>query len=181
MIKKLLIGIVLVIAVFAVIVSLQPSEFRIERSTSISAPPEVVFGLVNDFHKWDAWSPWAKLDPSAKNSFEGQESGVGAVFKWVGNNEVGEGGMTITESRPHEKIQIRLDFVKPFEDTSTAEFTFKPDGNQTVVTWSMYGENNFVSKAFCLFMDMDKMVGGQFAQGLASMKVAAESQLLQPK
>ncbi len=181
MIKKLLIGIVLVIAVFAVIVSLQPSEFRIERSTSITAPPEVVFGLVNDFHKWDAWSPWAKLDPSAKNSFEGQESGVGAVFKWAGNNEVGEGGMTITESRPHEKIQIRLDFVKPFEDTSTAEFTFKPDGNQTVVTWSMYGENNFVSKAFCLFMDMDKMVGGQFAQGLASMKVAAESQLLQPK
>ncbi len=181
MIKKILLILVVLIAAFAVFVSLQPSTFRIERSASIVAPPDVVFGLVNDFHQWQAWSPWAKLDPNAKNSFEGPESGTGAVFKWAGNAEVGEGSMTLTDSQPHQKISIRLDFVKPFEDTSIAEFTFKPDGNQTVVTWSMFGENNFISKAFCLFMDMDKMVGGQFEQGLAAMKAAAEAQVLPAK
>lgn len=181
MIKKILIALVVLIAAFAVFVSMQPSTFRIERSASMPAPPDVVFGLVNDFHKWEAWSPWAKLDPNAKNSFEGPNAGAGAIFKWSGNAEVGEGSMTLTESLPNQKIQIRLDFVKPFKDTSIAEFTFKPEGNQTVVTWSMFGENNFISKAFCLFMDMDKMVGGQFEQGLAAMKAAAEAQPLQAK
>jgi hypothetical protein len=180
MVKKILLTLVVLIVAFAVVVALQPSTFRIERSASIVAPPDVVFGLVNDFHKWEAWSPWAKLDPNAKNSFEGPESGTGAIFKWAGNKDVGEGSMTLTDSKPNEKIQIRLDFVKPFKDTSTAEFTFKPDGSQTIVTWSMFGENNFISKAFCLFMDMDEMVGGQFEQGLAAMKVAAEGQPLQP-
>jgi uncharacterized protein YndB with AHSA1/START domain len=175
MLKKIFIGIVVIVVAFAVIVALQPSEFRVARGTTISAPPATVFAQVNDFHNWEAWSPWAKLDPAAKATFEGPRAGKGAIFRWAGNEEVGEGSMMITESRPSDLIRIKLDFLKPFEATNTAEFTFKPEGNQTAVTWSMEGQNNFIAKAVCLFMNMDKMVGGQFEKGLASMKSIAEA------
>ncbi len=130
---------------------------------------------MNDFHNWEAWSPWAKLDPAAKATFEGPSTGTGAIFKWAGNKEVGEGSMTITESRPSDLIRIKLEFLRPFEATNSAEFTFKPEGNRTGVTWSMEGKNNFIAKAVCLFMNMDKMVGGQFEQGLAQMKAVVEA------
>jgi uncharacterized protein YndB with AHSA1/START domain len=141
----------------------------------MSAPPEAVFAHVNDYHKWDAWSPWAKLDPNAKATFEGPTSGTGATMTWSGNDKVGEGRQTIVESRPDEVIRIKLDFLKPFKATSTAEFTFKPEGDQTVVTWSMYGKNDFMGKAVSLFMDCDKMVGSEFEKGLASMKAIVEA------
>jgi len=175
MLKKILIALAVIVIVFVVIVALQPSEFRVARSATIAAPAAAVFAQVNDFHNWEAWSPWAKLDPAAKNSFEGPSAGTGASFRWAGNNEVGEGSMTIIESRPSDLIRIKLEFLKPFEGTNTAEFTFKPEGSQTAVTWSMFGTNNFRAKAFCLFMSMDKMVGGQFEKGLASMKSMVES------
>lgn len=172
--KKLLVVVLAIVVVFVVVVAMQPDDFRIVRSTTIAAPPAAVFAQVNDFQKWEAWSPWAKLDPNVKNTFEGPAAGTGAIFKWSGNSEVGEGKMTLTESRPHELIKIKLDFVKPFEDTSNVEFTFKPDGDKTVITWNMAGRNNFISKTFCLFMNMDKMVGGQFEQGLANIKSVVE-------
>jgi hypothetical protein len=175
MIKKILLGIVVVIAVFIVIIALQPSEYRIERSATIVAPPAVVFAQVNDFHKWEAWSPWAKLDPSAKNTYAGPTAGTGAFFSWAGNDKVGEGRMTMLESRLNDHIQIRLDFLKPFPSTATAGFDFKPDGNQTIVTWSMTGQNNFVSKAIFLFVSMDKMLGGEFEKGLANLKIVSET------
>ncbi|HEY6367974.1 MAG TPA: SRPBCC family protein [Candidatus Binatia bacterium] len=175
MLKKIFIGIAVILVAFVVIVALQPSDFRIVRSINISAPPAMVFAQVNDFHNWEAWSPWAKLDPAAKATFEGPSAGEGAIFRWVGNEEVGEGNMTITESRPSDLIRIKLEFLKPFAATNTAEFTFKPEGNRTVVTWSMFGTNNFIAKAFCLFMNMDEMVGGQFEKGLASMKSVTEA------
>jgi uncharacterized protein YndB with AHSA1/START domain len=174
MLMKILIGLAVVVMVFAFVVALQPSDFRIVRSATIPAPPDAVFSQVNDFHKWEAWSPWAKKDPAAKNSFEGAPSGTGAVFSWAGNREVGEGRMTLTESHPPELIRIRLDFVKPFAGTNITEFTFKPEGNQTVVTWSMSGKNNFIARAFCLFMNMDKMVGGEFEKGLENLKMVTE-------
>jgi uncharacterized protein YndB with AHSA1/START domain len=180
MLKKILIGLAVVVLVFAAVVALQPSDFRVARSATIAAPPAVVFSQVNDFHKWEAWSPWAKMDPAAKNTFEGAPAGAGAVFTWDGNSKVGEGRMTLTESRPPDLIRIRLDFVRPFAGTSTAEFTFRPEGNQTVVTWSMAGKNNFVARAFCLFMSMDRMVGGEFEKGLAQMKAIAEAAASRP-
>jgi len=175
MLKKILLGLLAVIAVFAAYVALLPSDFRITRSATIAAPPAAVFEHVNDFHKWEAWSPWAKLDPNAKATFEGPEAGPGAVFKWSGNNEVGEGTMTVTESRPPQLVRINLEFVKPMAGTSTAEFTFQPQGEQTNVTWSMFGQNNFISRAICMFMNQDKMVGGYFEKGLANLKATAES------
>jgi hypothetical protein len=175
MLIKILIGLVVVIGVFAAIVAMRPSDFRVERSAVVSAPAPVVFAQVNDLHNWDAWSPWAKLDPAAKQTFDGPRAGTGAAFAWAGNNQVGEGRMTITESRPNELVRFRLDFVKPFAGTNTAEFSFKPQGDKTAVTWSMSGRQNFMAKAICMFMSMDKMVGGQFDQGLAQMKSVAEA------
>ena len=180
MLKKILIGLVVVVLVFAGVVALQPSDFRVTRSATIAAPPAVVFSQVNDFHKWQAWSPWAKMDPAAKNNFEGAPAGTGAVFTWDGNSKVGEGRMTLTESLPPDLIRIKLDFVRPFAGTNSVEFTFRPEGNQTVVTWTMAGKNNFLARAICLFMSMDKMVGGEFEKGLAQMKAIAEAAASRP-
>jgi uncharacterized protein YndB with AHSA1/START domain len=171
-IKMVLIGLAVIVAVFAGIVAMQPDEFRIVRSRTIDAPAAKVFPFVNDFHQWESWSPWAKLDPNAKNTFEGPSEGEGAIFSWDGNDEVGSGRMTIMESRPDELVKIKLEFFRPMEDTSTTEFTFQPEGDKTVVTWSMAGRNNFIGKAFCLLMNMDKVVGGQFDEGLANMNMA---------
>jgi hypothetical protein len=175
-----MIDIILIIAAIAVIIfiivaAMQPSDFRVTRTGTISGPASAVFAHVNDLQKWDAWSPWAKLDPEAKNSFEGPASGTGAIMRWIGNNKVGQGSMTITESRPDEFIRFKLEFLKPFAATNTAEFTFNSENNQTTVTWSMYGKNNFMSKAMGLIMNCDKMVGGQFEKGLAALKSVVEA------
>jgi hypothetical protein len=174
-IKKILFALALLLAILAVVVALQPDEFRVSRSAAVAAAPEQVFAQVNDFHNWEAWSPWAKLDPNAKATFEGPHAGEGAVFIWAGNNEVGEGRMTLTQSRPSELIRIKLDFVKPMEGTSDVEFTFKPENNGTLVTWTMSGRNNFISKAVCLFLNQDKMLGAYFEKGLANLKSVAET------
>lgn len=175
MIKRILLGIVAVVVIFVVVVLLQPSHFVVERSTTINAPAERVFEHVNDFHKWEEWSPWAKLDPNSKAIFEGAPQGEGAIFRWVGNEKVGEGKMTILESKPNELIKIKLEFFKPMAGVCDDVFTFKPEGDKTVVDWKMSGENDFIGRAMCLFMDMDKMVGGDFEKGLASMKEIVEA------
>jgi hypothetical protein len=159
MLKIILIALAVIIVAFVIVVALQPKEFRVARSATMSAPPSAVFAQVNDFHKWQPWNPWGKIDPAMKQTYEG-----------------GEGRMTITESRPSELIGVKLEFFKPFAATNTAEFTFKPEGNQTAVTWSMFGEKNFMAKAIHLFISMDKMIGGQFEKGLADMKAVAEAQ-----
>ncbi len=174
-VKKILGVATALVIVFAVAVNLQPAEFRVVRSTTIAALPAEVFARVNDFHNWDEWSPWAKLDPAAKLTFDGPRAGAGAIYAWSGNDKIGEGRMTVTESQPNELIRIKLDFIRPFESSCTTEYTFKPEGKQTVVTWTMFGEKDFFSKVFCLFMDMDKTVGGDFEKGLSQMKAVTEA------
>lgn len=178
MIKKILlygvVVIVLIVVIFCVVVALQPAHYHVERTATINAPAPVVFAQVNDFHKWDAWSPWAKLDPAMKQTYGGALSGTGAMYSWTGNDQVGEGKMTITESRPSDLIKIKLEFIKPWTTTNATNFTFISQGTQTNVKWTMDGDNNFVGKAFGLFMNMDKMVGGDFEKGLAQMKTIAE-------
>lgn len=176
MITKIALGLSSAITALIVIIILQPAHFRIERTTTLNAPVTTVFAQVNDLQNWNSWSPWAKLDPQAKNTFEGPKAGKGAKFSWSGNNEVGEGSMTVVESRPNERVRFRLDFLKPFESTSTAEFSFMPNGDKTRVTWAMYGENNFIGKAIGLFIDCDKMLGAYFDQGLGNLQKIVEKQ-----
>lgn len=174
MVRKLLIAIVVLVAGFAGYVALQPPELRIERSATIAAPPSAVFLHVNELKAWDAWSPWAKLDPNAKITFEGPAAGNGAVFGWSGNDDIGEGKMTIVESRPTELIRIRTDFTKPFAGTSTTDFTFKPEGDKTLVTWEMRSEQSFLIRAMCIIFNGKKMIGDQLDKGLANLKAVAE-------
>jgi len=173
--KKILIALVALVIVLVLIVAMQPAEFRVSRTATIAAPAPAVFAQVNDFHNWEAWSPWAKIDPAMKQSFAGAPAGTGAIYTWAGNHEVGEGRMTIAESRPSDLIRIDLEFLKPFAGTATAEFTFKAQSDQTAVTWSMTGKKNFVAKAIHLIMNMDRLIGGQFESGLARMKTVAEA------
>ena len=174
MLKKILLGIAALVAVVLIVAAFQPSTFAVSRSTLISAPPSALFPEVNDLHRWTAWSPFEKLDPGMQRRFEGAPAGVGAVYAWAGNSQAGTGKMTITESRPGELIGIKLEFLKPMAAVSQTTFTFQPESGQTRVTWAMTGTNNYVAKIFCLFVNMDKVVGGQFEEGLANLKKVAE-------
>jgi uncharacterized protein YndB with AHSA1/START domain len=175
MLNIILIAVALIAVLFVIVVATRPADFCVTRTATISAPAAVVFAQVNDLHRWEAWSPWEKIDPALKRTFEGPSAGTGASYSWVGNKKAGEGRMTIMESRPDELIRIKLEFLKPFKATNTAEFTFKSEGNQTVVTWSMFGKNNFMAKAFHLFVNFDKMIGGDFEKGLVQLKLVAEA------
>ena len=175
MLKWILAGVAAVVVIFLVVVAMQPSDFKIERSATMRAPAPAAFAQVNDFQNWRAWSPWEKIDPALKRQYEGPKAGTGAIYAWQGNGDVGEGRMTITESKPGELVRIKLEFFKPFAATNTAEFSFKRAGaDSTAVTWTMTGQNNFLSKAICMFVNMDKMVGGMFEQGLTQMKTVVE-------
>lgn len=175
MLKKVLIALAALILIFVVVVAIQPSDFRVERAVTIAAPPAAVFAEVNDLKKWDAWSPWAKLDPDAKVSFEGAESGQGAGMSWAGNEQVGAGTMTVTESRPDELVKLRVEITEPFEGSSQSQFSFKPETDQTSVTWTMSDHHNFLEKAICLIMNGKKMIGDQMKEGLAKMKSVVEA------
>jgi len=171
---KILVGIAVVIAALAAFIAAQPAEFSVSRSASFAAPAPAVFAQVNELRKWKAWSPWAKKDPNARESYDGPAAGAGSSMSWAGNSEVGEGRMTIVESSPGARVRFKLEFFKPFAATNSAEFTFKEEGGRTAVTWTMRGQNGFIGKAMCLVFDMDKMVGGDFEAGLAGIKAIVE-------
>jgi hypothetical protein len=175
--KKILGFLLVVVLLFVGFVATRPAKYHIVRNGSIAASPQTVYDQINDFHQWAAWSPWEQIDPQMKKTFGGPESGVGATYAWSGNDKVGEGRMTITESRPAEKVSIRLEFIKPFKATDQATFVLRPEGSGTKVFWAMDGTNNFMGKAMSLFMNMDKMVGGDFEKGLASLKTISEAEV----
>jgi hypothetical protein len=129
---------------------------------------------VNDLHNMNAWSPWLEPDPNIKLTYDGPNAGPGAAFSWNGNSQVGEGRLTIVDSRPPELIRMKLDFIRPFKSTADTEFTFQDEGGKTLVTWTMTGRKIFLTKLFGLFMSMDKMVGGNFEKGLATLKARVE-------
>ncbi len=175
MIKKVLLAFVLALIVVAAYVQTRPATYLVTRTTSIAMPPATVFGFVNDFHNWTQWSPWAKLDPQMKETYEGPASGVGAVYKWSGNDKAGAGVMTIVESKPGQSVSINLAFTKPYESSSVVKLEMSPEGAGSAVTWTMSGENNFLLKAMSTFVTMDQMVGKDFEKGLAQLKSAAEA------
>jgi hypothetical protein len=177
MLKSVLLVVSVAMAALLVWVGMQPAEFRVERSALMNAAPTAVYEHVNDLRKWEAWSPWAKRDPNAKSAFEGPPSGPGAIMRWDGNDEVGKGAMAITEAVPGEAINIRLDFVRPFEGTSTSGFSFRPEGAGTRVTWTLSGTQGYMERLICtvLMLDMDEMIGNDYEAGLAALKSVAEA------
>lgn len=178
-IQRFFIGLAAMITGFVGVVAMRPNTFKVERSATIAAPASVVFAQVNDFHKWEVWSPWEKLDPKMKKTFEGASAGPGAIYLWDGDHNVGAGKMTLTESKLNERIRVKLEFTRPFAGVNDTLFSFKPEGARTAVTWTMSGEYTFLSKAICMFMNMDKMVGGSFEEGLAQLKAKSEAEARQ--
>ncbi len=174
MLKKIALVVLVLVAALAGFAAIQPGSFRVQRSASIKASPEKIFPLISDFKSWNAWSPWEKLDPAMKRTYDGPASGKGAVYQWAGNREVGAGRMEIVEAAAPSKVAIRLDFVAPFEAHNVAEFTLEPKGDATTVVWAMYGPHTYASKLMSLFFSMDGMVGGYFEKGLADLKAVAE-------
>lgn len=174
MLKIIAIVVVVLIAAVLGLATTKPDTFRVQRATSIKAPPEKVFALINDFHNWGQWSPWEKLDPALNRTYSGPASGKGAVYEWTGNSKVGAGRMEITEPTPSSKILIKLDFIKPFEGHNMADFTLEPQGDTTNLSWAMYGPTPFVSKVMQVFISMDSLIGKDFEAGLANLKAAAE-------
>jgi uncharacterized protein YndB with AHSA1/START domain len=162
-----------VIAFFA-FVATRPAAFRIQRTATINAPPDAVFNNINDSHRWKEWSPWEKLDPNLQREYAGSESGKGAIYRWSGNSNAGEGMMTITDSVPNRRVVVDLRFTRPFKAENTGEFNLEPAGTGTKVTWSMSGTNNFVLKAFSIFKSMDDLVGKDFETGLAALGAVSE-------
>lgn len=172
---KVLLAIVLVLVVAILLyATTRPSTLVVARETVIQAPPEKIFPLINDFHQWSEWSPWDKLDPAMQKTYSGPDKGKGAGYTWQGNNKVGEGSMEIMDSAPSSRVTIKLDFIKPFEGHDITEFTLEPDGDSTTVKWTMEGPNSYRSKVMGLFVNMDKLIGGDFEIGLANLKAASE-------
>jgi uncharacterized protein YndB with AHSA1/START domain len=169
------VGITAILTALAVATSFRPDEMNVSRSTTIAAPPEAIFKVVNDLHQWDAWSPWSKLDPAMKVSYAGPAEGVGSSYHWSGNSDVGEGTSTIVESKPSEKVGMRLEMVRPMAGSNDVQFTFVPEGTGTKVTWAMHGKVPFIGKVVGLFMDCEKMCGDQFNEGLANLKRVVEA------
>jgi hypothetical protein len=166
--------VVLVIAIL-IFAATKPPTFHVERSTTIAATPEKISPLVNDFHNWDQWSPWAKLDPKMHVSYSGASAGPGAIYEWEGNSKVGKGRMEILAAEP-TVTSIKLDFLSPIASHNHANFILQPQGSITRVTWTMDGPNTFASKLMSVFVSMDKMIGRDFDTGLIQLKSAAEKQ-----
>jgi len=174
MLKRIALGVAAIVVVLVVVVALQPAEFAVERSATIEAPPHLVYGYIENLREWEAWSPFARMDPKQKNSYSGPAAGVGAITSWEGP-EAGKGRATITAVEPDRQVDLRLEFQEPMQATNRAVFTLVPAGSATTVTWRLEGRNGFLGKAVGLLMDMDSMVGGEFEKGLASMKTLAET------
>ncbi len=168
------IALAILIAVVVVLAAMRPDTFRVQRSIDINAPADKIFPLINDYRNWGSWSPYEHVDPDMQRTFSGPPSGKGSTYEWRGNKSIGHGRMEILDTAPPSKVVIKLDFFSPFEAHNMAEFTMQPRGSATNVTWAMHGPVPFMAKIIHMFMNMDRMVGGQFQQGLVSMKAVAE-------
>jgi uncharacterized protein YndB with AHSA1/START domain len=162
------------VAIILILAATKPNTFSVRRATTVKAPPDKIFGLINDFHQWGTWSPYENKDPAMKRTYTGAERGKGAVYAWDGNKNVGSGRMEILDASEPSKIVIRLDFFTPFEAHNTAEFTMLPQGDATNVTWLMLGPAPFMSRMMEVFINMDNMIGKDFETGLANLKRLTE-------
>lgn len=174
MLKKIFIGLGLIFACLLIVAALKPSHFRVSREIMVYASPEAIFPFVNEPRKVDEWSPWTEMDPTVKMEYSGPAGGIGAVASWKDAKQMGTGSATVVESVPGKLVKTKLVYTKPFNMEQMAQFDLEPSPEGTLVRWSVEGESNFVGRFFCLFKDMEKMIGGTFDKGLAKLRVKVE-------
>jgi uncharacterized protein YndB with AHSA1/START domain len=170
----LAIALVVIVAALLAYAATRADTFRVQRSAGIYAPPERIFPLIANLKSMNTWNPFVDPDPAIKIAYTGPESGKGAAHTWSGNSKVGEGRIEITEAVPPSRVAMQLDMLKPIKANNAVEFTLQPNGSETAVTWAMSGRQPFMAKLMTIFIDCDRMVGGQFEKGLASLKAIAE-------
>jgi carbon monoxide dehydrogenase subunit G len=174
MFKKIALVIVVLLLAVLAYAATKPDSMHVQRSVTVKAPPDKIFPLINDFHRWSAWSPYEKVDPAMNKVYSGPAAGKGAVYEWAGNSQVGQGRMEITDAPDPSRVTIKLDFIKPFEGHNVAEFTLVPQADATTVTWTMEGRSPYVAKLMGVFVNMDNMIGKDFETGLSNIKAIAE-------
>ena len=174
MLKKIALVVVILVAGVLLYATTKPDTLRVQRTATINAPPEKIYPLITDFHRWTSWSPYERVDPAMKKTYSGAPSGKGAVYEWSGNSAVGQGRMEITDTAEPTRITVKVDFLSPFEAHDTAVFSLTPKGNATEASWTMEGQSQYVLKLMSVFTDMDAMIGKDFETGLASLKSLAE-------
>jgi uncharacterized protein YndB with AHSA1/START domain len=178
MLKTIAIIVIILVGAVLIFAATKPDSFRIQRAITIMAPPERIFALINDFHHWEAWSPWENIDPALQRTYGGAPSGEGAVYEWSGNKNIGHGRMEIIESLAPSRVALKLDFIKPFEAHNKVEFTLATQGDSTTVTQAMFGPSPYISKLMGMFFSMEKMVGQKYEVALANLKTIAEKQVV---
>lgn len=166
--------IAIVVAGIVAYAATRPDTFEVSRSLAIKASPEKLFPMIDDLRTFNSWNPFAQQDPQAKVAYRGPAAGKGAAYAWDGNSNAGKGSVEITESSPASKVVMRLDMERPLEAHNRVELTLVPRGDETTVTWAMRGPQPLLGKIVSVFIDLDKMVGGQFEKGVATLKAAAE-------
>ena len=174
-IKYLLIIFAAITGIFLLLGLVAPREYEISRSVSINAPSPEVFPHLSSLKKRNEWSPWAELDPGMKVTYEGTDGQPGSKQAWEGNDQVGKGVQEIL-SVSERKVETKVKFIEPFESEMLSSLDLAPESSGTKVTWTAKGENPFPFNAFCLFMDMDSMIGKDFEKGLGKLKVIIEKQ-----
>jgi hypothetical protein len=175
MLKTAVVVLAVVVIAILIFAAAKPATYHVQRSTTIAATPDRITPLVDDFHNWNEWSPWAKLDPNMRVTYSGSPAGQGAIYEWEGNSKVGKGRMEILAAEP-TTTSIKLDFFSPFASHTETNFVLEPQGSATRVTWTMDGPNTFATKLMSVFSSMDKMIGKDFDTGLSQLKSAAERQ-----
>lgn len=164
-------------ALLLIIISLGlfgPKTYHVERSVNIKAEIATVYGEINNFASLNAWSPWNKYDTAVKRTIEGTDGTVGAKACWEGNDQVGSGCQSFTKME-NNRVDILLEFKKPWEATAKTSLTAMAGEGSCKVTWAIDGDNNFMSRVICTFMSMDKMMGKDFEEGLNNLKMRCES------
>lgn len=173
MFMKIAIVVAVLIAIVLIYAATKPDTFHVERSIDVKAPPEKLFALVNDFHQWEAWSPYNK-DPAMKKTYSGSASGKGAMYAWEGNKDVGRGEITITDTTEPKEIVMALHMIEPFEGRNHVVLSFDAKRDATTVTWALEDQHTYLLKIISTFLNLDRMIGKDFEVGLAKLKAAAE-------
>lgn len=176
MFKKIALGLAIIIGGLFAFAAFQPAEYTIAREVSVNATADTLFPYLNNQEKVNSWMPWKDMDAGLKMTFEGPTDGVGAKSLWQSEGRMGVGSAEVIESIPNQSVKTKITYVKPMAFTQVSEMSLSPgpDGS-TKVRWAVTGHNNLLGRVMCLFMDMDKMVGTNFEQGLSKLKTSAET------
>jgi uncharacterized protein YndB with AHSA1/START domain len=174
MVINIIVGLVIILGIFAFYVSKQPKQFTYERSGLIMAPAEKIFPYLSNFKLGHLWSPYEQADPNMVKAFNGIDGAVGSSMDFKGNNKAGSGRLEIMSLDPNKRVKIKLTMTAPIKAENFVIYTLTPEAGGTRFSWSMEGNSNFIGKLMTVVIDCEKMVAGQFSKGIENLKKVVE-------